>query len=53
MVTLLEPYILETKVKWALGSIAADKASGRDGVPAESFKILKDGAIKVLQSICQ
>ena len=45
--------ILGCKVKWALGSITMIKASGGDGIPAESFKILKDAAAKVLHSICQ
>ena len=49
----LEPDILECEVKWALGSIATNKASGGDGIPAELFQILKDDAVKVLQSICQ
>ena len=49
----LEPDILECKVKWALGSITTNKASGGDGIPAELFQILKDDAVKVLQSICQ
>ena len=53
MVTHLEPDILEYKVKWALGSITTDKASGGDGIPAELFQILKDDALKVLYSICQ
>ena len=55
MITHLETDILECEVKWALGSITIDmnKASGGDGIPAELFKILKDGAIKVLHSICQ
>ena len=49
-----EPDILECEVKWALGSIATNKASGDDGIPAEmEFKILKDDAIKGLHSICQ
>ena len=52
VVTHLEPYILECQVKWALGSITENKASGGDGIPAELFKILKD-AMKVLHSICQ
>ena len=51
--THLEPDVLECEVKWVLGSIAANKASGGDGIPAELFKILKDDAVKVLQSICQ
>ena len=53
MITHLEPDILECKVKWALGSIPMNKASGVDGIPAELFQILKDDAMKVLHSICQ
>jgi len=53
MITLLEPDILEHEVKWALGSITTNKASGGDGIPVELFKILKDDAVKVLQSIFQ
>ena len=53
MITHLEPDILECKVKWALGSITTNKASGGDGFPAELFQILKDDAVKVLHSICQ
>ena len=53
MITHLEPDILECKVKWALGSIATNKTSGGDGIPAELFQILKDDAAKVLHSICQ
>ena len=53
MITHLEPDILECKVKWALGSIATNKASGGDGIPAELFQILKDDALKVLHSICE
>ena len=53
MVTHLEPDILECKVKWALGKIATNKASAVDGIPAELFPILKDAAIKALQSIYQ
>ena len=53
MITLLEPDIVECEVKWALGSITTDKASGGDGIPAELFQILKDDAVKVLHSICQ
>ena len=53
VITHLEPDILECKVKWALGSIATNKASGGDGIPVELFQILKDDAVKVLQSICQ
>ena len=51
--THLEPDILECEVKWALGSITTNKASGRDGIPAELFQTLKDDAVKVLHSICQ
>ena len=50
---VLEPDILECKVKWALGSIATNKASGDDGIPVELFQILKDDAVKGLHSICQ
>ena len=53
VITHLEPDILECKVKWALGSITMNKASGGDGIPAELFQILKDDAVKVLHSICQ
>ena len=53
MITNLEPDILECEVKWALGSITTDKASGGDGVPVEFFQILKDDIVKVLHSICQ
>ena len=49
----LEPGILECEVKWALGSIVTNKASGGDGIPVELFHILKDDASKVLHSICQ
>ena len=49
----LEPDILECKIKWALGSITTNKASGGDGIPFELFQILKDDAVKVLHSICQ
>ena len=52
VVTHLEPDILECLVKWALGSITRNKASGDDGIPAELFQILKDNAVKVLHSIC-
>ena len=52
MVTHLEPYILECEVKWVLGSITRNKASGGDGIPAELFQILKGDAVKLLQSIC-
>ena len=50
MITHLEPDTLESEVKWALGSITTNKASGGDGIPVELFQILKDGALKVLQS---
>ena len=53
MITNLEPDILECEVKWALGSITMNKASGGDGIPAELFQILKDDAVKVLHSMCQ
>ena len=53
MITHLEPDILECEVKWALESITTNKASGGDGIPVELFQILKDGAVKVLHSICQ
>ena len=53
MITHLEPDILECEVKWALGSITMNKASGGDGIPVELFQILKDDAVKVLHSICQ
>ena len=52
VITHLEPDILEYKVKWALGSITTNKASGGDGVAVELFQILKDDAVKVLHSIC-
>ena len=51
VVTHLQPDILECKVKWALGSITMNKASGGDGIPVELFQILKDDAVKVLQQI--
>jgi len=51
--THLEPDILECEVKWALGSITMNKASGGDRIPVELFQILKDDAVKVLHSICQ
>ena len=53
VVTYQEPDILECEVKWALGSITTNKASGGDGIPVELFQILKDDAVKVLHSICQ
>ena len=49
----LEPGILEWEIKWSLGNITTNKASGGDGIPAELFQILKDDAVKVLHSICQ
>ena len=52
MITHLKPDILECEVKWALGSITANKASGGDRIPVELFQILKDDAVKVLHSIC-
>ena len=53
MINHLEPDILECEVKWALGTITTNKASGDDGIPVELFQILKDDAVKVLHSICQ
>ena len=53
VITHLEPDILEWEVKWALGSITMNKASGGDGIPVELFQILKDDIVKVWQSICQ
>ena len=53
MITYMEPGILECEVKWALGNITTNKASGGDEIPAELFEILKDDAVKVLHSICQ
>ena len=53
VITHLEPDILECEVKWALGSIATNIASGGDGIPVELFQILKDDAVKVLRLICQ
>ena len=53
MITDLEPDILECDVKWALGSITTNKASGGDGIRAELFQILKDDTVKMLHSICQ
>ena len=52
-ITHLKPDILECKVKWTLGSIIMNKASGADRIPAELFQILKDDLVKVLHSICQ
>ena len=53
MITYLQPDILECEVKWALGSITTNKATGGDRIPVELFQILKDDAVKVLHSICQ
>ena len=53
VITHLEPDILECKVKWALGIITTNKASGGDGIPVQLLQILKDDALKVLHSICQ
>ena len=52
VITHLEPDILEYKVKWALGSITMNKASGGDGIPVKLFQILKDDAVKLLPTIC-
>ena len=52
VITHLEPDILECEVKWALGNITTNKASGGDGIPVELFQILKDDAVKVLHSTC-
>ena len=53
MITHLEPSILECEVKWALGSITTNKVNGGDGILAELLQILKDDAVKMLDSICQ
>ena len=53
MIADLEPDILECEVKWALGIITTNKASGGDGIPVELFQILKGDAVKMLLSICQ
>ena len=53
VITHLQPDILECEVKWALGSITTNKASGGDGILADLFQILKEDAVKVLHSICQ
>ena len=53
VITHLEPDLLECEVKWALGSITMNKASGGDGIPDELFQILKDDAVKVPHSVCQ
>ena len=52
VITHPEPNILECKVKWALGSITMNKASGGDGISAEFFQILKDDSVKVVHSVC-
>ena len=53
VITHLETDVLEREVKWTLGSITTNKASGGDGIPVELFQILEDDAVKVLHSICQ
>ena len=53
VITHLEPDVVECEVKWALGSITMNKASGGDGIPVELFQILKDDAVKVVHSLCQ
>ena len=53
VITHLERDILECEVKWALGSIITNKASGSDGIPSDLFQILKDDAVKILHSLCQ
>jgi len=53
VITHLEPDILESEVKWALGSITTNKASEGEGIPVELFQILKDAAVKMLHSFCQ
>ena len=53
VITHLEPELLEYEVKWALGSITTNKASGGDGIPVELFQILKDDAVKVLHPMCK
>ena len=53
MITHREPDILECEVKWTLGNITVNKASGGDGIPIQLFQILKDDAVKVMHSICQ
>ena len=53
VITHLEPDILECEVKWALGSLTTNKASGGDGIPAELFQILKYDVLKVLHTLCQ
>jgi len=53
VITHLEPDFLESEVKWALGNITTNKASGGDGIPVELFQILKDDAVEMLHSICR
>ena len=53
VITHFEPDIRECKIKWTLGSVITNEASGGDGIPVELFQILKDDAVKVLNSICQ
>ena len=53
VITYLVPDILECEIKWALGNITMNKASGGDGIPAELFRILKADAVEVLHSVCQ
>ena len=53
VITHQEPDILECEVKWTLGSITTNKASGGDGIIVELFQILKDDAVKILSSMCQ
>ena len=53
LITHLEPDLLECEIKWALGSITTNKASGFNGIPVELFQILKDDVVKVLHSVCQ
>ena len=53
VITHLEPDTLECEIKWVLGSITMNKASGGDRIPAQLFQILKDDAVKVLHSICR
>ena len=53
VISHLKPDILEWEVKWALGSITVNKASGGDGIPVELFQIVKDDTVKVLHSLCQ
>ena len=53
VITHLKPDILECQVRWALGNITSNNASGGDGIPVELFQILEDDAVRVLHSICQ